>query len=97
MVGVVDEINDDVNVVDNEVASAASSNFADEVKHLEQLGIKGIPLRSPYLHFGPAKLTRRNVWSLIPPQEVPSGQYREIKKELPDFVPGWLSDMVRKF
>ena len=97
MVGVVDEINDEVNVVGNEVASAASSNFADEVQHLEQLGIKGIPLRSPYLDFGPAKLTRRDVWSLIPPQEVPSGQYSKIKKEVPDFVPGWLSDMVRKF
>ena len=61
VVGVVDKTNDEVNIVGNEVASAASSNFADEVQHLEQLGIKGIPLRSPYLDFGPAKLTRRDV------------------------------------
>ena len=41
VVGVVDKTNDEVNIVVNEVESAASSNFADEVQHLEQLGIKG--------------------------------------------------------
>ena len=84
VVGVVDKTNDEVNVVGNELASAASSNFADEVQHLEQLGIKGVPLRYPYLDFGPFKLTRRDVWSLIPPQEVPSGQYSKIKQKVPD-------------
>ena len=67
------------------------------MQHLQQLGIKGIPLCFPYLDFGLAKLTRRDIWSLIPPQEVPTGQYSKIKNEVPDFVPGWLSDMVRKF
>ena len=83
-----------VDGVDNEVPRTASSNFTCEVDHLIQLSINGIPLFFPYLDFGPAKLTRRDMWSLIPPQEVPACQLHEIRNAVPDFVPGWLSDMV---
>ena len=64
---------------------------------LKQLAINGKPLRDPYLDFGPSKLTRRYVWCLIPPQELPTSQLKAIKKEDPRFKPGWLTDNVRKF
>jgi hypothetical protein len=75
----------------------SSPKFAGEVKHLKQLAINGKPLRDPYLDFGPSKLTRRDVWCLIPPQELPTSQLKAIKKEDPRFKPGWLTDNVRKF
>ena len=87
----------EVAYVGEEVAGVdASSSFAGEVQHLQQLVIKGIPLCFPYLDFGPAKLTGRDIWSLIPPQEVSTCQFNQIKNEVPDFMPGWLTDMVRK-
>ncbi|XP_028409517.1 uncharacterized protein LOC114532140 [Dendronephthya gigantea] len=87
--------NDQVRGAGNEVKTLASLSFAGEVHHLQQLGIKGIPLSFPYLDFGTAKLTGRDIWSLIPLQEVSTCQFKTLKSEVPDFMPGLLTDMIK--
>ena len=82
---------DEVAGVCDEVAGA---KFADQLEYLRLLLIAGIPLCDNYLYVGPARVTRRDISSLIPPQEIPTWELRSLQSEVPDFMPGWLSDMV---
>ena len=82
---------DEVAGVCEEVAGA---KFADQLEYLRLLLIAGVPLCDNYLYVGPARVTRRDIWSLIPPQEIPTWELRSLQSEVPDFMPGWLSDMV---
>ena len=82
---------DEVAGVCDEVAGA---KFADQLEYLRLLLIAGIPLCDNCLYVGPARVTRRDIWSLIPPQEIPTWELRSLQSEVPDFMPGWLSDMV---
>ena len=82
---------DEVAGVCEEVAGA---KFADQLEYLRLLLIAGIPLCDNCLYVGPARVTRRDIWSLIPPQEIPTWELRSLQSEVPDFMPGWLSDMV---
>ena len=75
---------DEVAGVCDEVAGA---KFADQLEYLRLLLIAGIPLCDNYLYVGPARVTRRDIWSLIPPQEIPTWELRSLQSEVPDFMP----------
>ena len=63
--------------------------FAGEVERLKKLRGENV-----HLDCGPAKLKTKDMWSIIPPQEVPKCEYKTLKTAHPEFTPGWLSDMV---
>ena len=75
-------------------SSKVAQTFDGEVERLKKLSIRGVSLREPFLDFGPVKLTTKDIWSIIPPREIPTFQYEMLKNAVPDFKPGWLSDMV---
>lgn len=100
-----DEVEND-EVVGDEVAEvvAGDSNvavdekgdviFAEALKYLRQLDSAGIPLCGKFLDVGPTQLTRRDIGSLIPPHDIPASDLKFLTSHVPDFTPGWLSDMV---
>jgi hypothetical protein len=51
-------------------------------------------LQKNMLSYGPAQVTLGNLLTLVPPNRLKKRDVYEIKKQLPKFVPGWLSDMV---
>ena len=90
---VVDAAQEGAEFVDK-MRCAASPMFAEEVDHLKQLEMKGIPLRHPYLDLGTTKLTTRDIWCLIPPQELPTCQLKMLPNDDCGFKSGWLTDNV---
>ena len=68
--------------------------FDGKVERLEKLDARNVSLREPILDLGPTKLIPKDIWSIIPPREIPTSQSEMLKKAVPDFIPGWLSDMV---
>ena len=80
--------------VENAGRSNVAQTFDGEVERLQKLIVGGVPLHEPFLDFGPAKLTAKDIWSIFPPQEIPASQVEMLKNVAPGFVPGWLSDMV---
>ena len=80
--------------VENAGRSNVAQTFDGEVERLKKLIVGGVPLHEPFLDFGPAKLTAKDIWSIFPPQEIPASQVEMLKNIAPGFVPGWLSDMV---
>ena len=80
--------------VENAGRSIVAQTFDGEVERLKKLTVGGVPLHEPFLDFGPAKLTAKDIWSIIPPQEIPASQVEMLKNAAPGFMPGWLSDMV---
>ena len=73
---------------------AARTKFAEQLEYLRRLTVSGIPLCKKYLDVGPARLTKRDVWSLIPPRAISTSAIKNLKGKVRDFTPGWLSDMV---
>ena len=63
--------------------------FAGEVERLKKLRGEDV-----HLDCGPAKLKTKDIWSIIPPQEISKCEYKTLKTAHPEFTPGWLSDMV---
>ena len=80
--------------VENAGRSNVAQTFDGEVERLKKLIVGGVPFHEPFLDFGPAKLTAKDIWSIISPQEIPASQVEMLKNVAPGFVPGWLSDMV---
>ena len=91
--GEVKDVGSDVKGVGDEVedvgGSKTAQKFDDEVERLKKLSIGGVALCEPFLDFSPAKLTAKDTWSIIPPQEIPTPQFEMLKNVLSDFMPIW--------
>lgn len=69
--------------------------FAGKVEQFKQMVIGEMSLHDSFLDFGPVTLSLKDLWSLIPPQEVPANELKQLKREVPHLTSGWLTDMVR--
>ena len=58
--------------VENASRSNVAQTFDGEVERLKKLTVGSIPLHEPFLDFGPTKLTAKDIWSIIPSQEIPT-------------------------
>ena len=72
-----------------------TTTFAGQVERLKALTAERMSPRHPLLDFGAVTLAAIDVWSIIPPRELPADDLKQIKIEVPAFTPGWLTDTVR--
>ena len=80
--------------VENAGRSNVAQTFDGEVKRLKKLAVGGVSLHERFLDFGPAKPTAKDIWSIIPPQEIPTSQPEVLKNASHGFMSGWLSSLL---
>lgn len=53
-----------------------------------------LKFRDAMLEVQLVKITVADLWTIIEPTEITSEEYKQIKEEVPAFIPGWLTDNV---